>query len=202
MLAVFLRVEHQLTRLAMLIAVVMLVISVTLSFYQVLTRFVFNAPSTWTEVASRAAMIWCVFMAAAATFRGGYMMAVEVVYKIVPQRFLRLLEIAIVMCCLLVLGVLIHYGIQMTMRVSNQTMSGMNISMSWAYAAIPTGASFAIVAVVARLLAQLSGREKVGPENSEITPEAELLNTELLNTKPLNTEHPEEDHLTKRRSQP
>ncbi|AJY49125.1 TRAP transporter small permease [Halomonas sp. KO116] len=175
MLAVFLRFEQQLTRLAMLLAVAMLAISVTLSFYQVLTRFVFNAPSTWTEVASRAAMIWCVFLAAAATFRGGYMMAVEVVYKLVPARFLTLLEVAIVVCCLLVLGVLIHYGIQMTLRVSNQTMSGMNISMAWAYAAIPTGSSFAIVAVVARLLAQLAGREKVGPENSEIVPEAETI---------------------------
>lgn len=171
MLAVFLRFEHQLTRFAMLFAVAMLTISVTLSFYQVLTRFVFNAPSTWSEVASRTAMIWCVFMAAAATFRGGYMMAVEVVYKVVPARFLTLLEIAIVLCCLLVLGVLIHFGIQMTLRVSNQTMSGMNISMAWAYAAIPTGSCFAILAVIARLLAQLSGREKVGPENSEIAPE-------------------------------
>ncbi len=168
------------TRIAMLIAVVMLIISVTLSFYQVLTRFVFNAPSTWTEVASRAAMIWCVFMAAAATFRGGYMMAVEVVYKMVSPRLVVVLELAIVACCLLVLVVLIHFGIHMTMRVSNQTMSGMNISMSWAYAAIPTGAGFATVAVVARLLAQLSGREAVGPENSEISPEAELLDDDQL----------------------
>ncbi|MEC4766768.1 TRAP transporter small permease [Halomonas sp. CUBES01] len=174
MLAVFLRLESHLTRLALLIAVVMLAISVTLSFYQVLTRFVFNAPSTWSEVASRTAMIWCVFMAAAATFRGGYMMAVEVIYKLVPPRFMKLLEIVIVVCCLLVLGVLIHYGIQMTLRVSSQTMSGMNISMSWAYAAIPMGSSFAIVAAVARLLAQLSGREQVGPENSETLPETEL----------------------------
>lgn len=174
MLAVFLRLESQLTRLALLIAVVMLAISVTLSFYQVLTRFIFNAPSTWTEVASRTAMIWCVFMAAAATFRGGYMMAVEVIYKLVPPRFMKLLEVVIVACCLLVLGVLIHYGIQMTLRVSSQTMSGMNISMSWAYAAIPVGACFAIVAAIARLLAQLSGLEKVGPENSETLPEADL----------------------------
>ncbi|PAU79512.1 TRAP transporter small permease [Halomonas salipaludis] len=174
MLAAFLRFERQLTRLAMAIAIVMLVISVTLSFYQVLTRFVFNAPSTWTEVASRAAMIWCVFMAAAATFRGGYMMAVEAIYKIVPQRFALWLETAIVLCCLLVLGVLIHFGIQMTGRVSNQTMSGMNISMSYAYAAIPTGSAFAIVAALARLFAQLSGREPVGPDNSEVSPEVEL----------------------------
>lgn len=174
MLSLFLRAEHQLTRLAMLIAVTMLVISVTLSFYQVLTRFVFNAPSTWTEVASRAAMIWCVFMAAAATFRGGYMMAVEAIYKVVPKRLQLVLEVAIVCCSLLVLGVLVRYGILMTGRVSNQTMSGMNISMAYAYAAIPTGASFAIVAVLARVFSQLAGREPVGPENSEVSPEAEL----------------------------
>ncbi|RCV91538.1 TRAP transporter small permease [Billgrantia montanilacus] len=173
MVSLFLRLERQLTRLAMLVAVAMLVVSVTLGFYQVLTRFLFNAPSTWSEVASRTAMIWCVFMAAAATFRGGYMMAVEAIYKIVPQRLMLLLEIAIVCCCLLVLAVLIHFGIQMTMRVSNQTMSGMNISMSWAYAAIPTGAGFAIVAVMARILAQITGREMIGPEGREASPELE-----------------------------
>ncbi|PMR73357.1 TRAP transporter small permease [Billgrantia endophytica] len=174
MAVVLLRLEYQLTRLAILIAVAMLIVSVTLSFYQVLTRFVLNAPSTWTEVASRAAMIWCVFMAAAATYRGGYMMAVESIYRLVPKRLVLVLEIAIVLCSLVVLAVLIHFGIQMTLRVSNQTMSGLNISMSYAYAAIPTGASFAIVAVIARLLAQATGREPIGPDNSEISPEIEL----------------------------
>lgn len=170
----FLRFERQLTRLAMLVAVVMLVVSVSFSFYQVLTRFVFNAPSTWTEVAARTAMIWCVFMAAAATFRGGYMMAVEAIYKVMPQRLLLVLEIAIVLCCLLVLAVLVHYGILMTRRVANQTMSGMNISIAYAYAAIPIGAGFAIVSVVARLLAQLTGREAVGPDLDEASPEVEM----------------------------
>ncbi|WP_104204691.1 TRAP transporter small permease [Billgrantia saliphila] len=174
MVDLFLRFERQLTRLALALAVIMLVVSVTLSFYQVLTRFVFNAPSTWSEVAARTAMIWCVFMAAAATFRGGYMMAVEVIYKLVPQRLVLLLELAIVACCLAVLTVLIHFGLQMTLRVANQTMSGMNISMSYAYAAIPVGAGFAIVAVLARLLAQITGREPVGPEASEVGTEAEI----------------------------
>ncbi|MCE8021382.1 TRAP transporter small permease [Halomonas sp. MCCC 1A11036] len=174
MVDLFLRFERQLTRLAMAVAVVMLVVSVSFSFYQVLTRFVFNAPSTWSEVAARTAMIWCVFMAAAATFRGGYMMAVEAIYKVVPGRLLPVLEIAIVLCCLLVLAVLIHFGILMTQRVSNQTMSGMNVSMAYAYAAIPVGAGFAMVAVLARLLAQLSGREALGPDLGDASPEVEM----------------------------
>ncbi len=95
MLSWFLRLESLLTRLALVIAVVMLIISVSLGFFQVLTRFIFNAPSTWSEVISRSTMIWCVFMGAAATFRGGYMMAVELVYKLMPRRTLLALELAI-----------------------------------------------------------------------------------------------------------
>ncbi|WP_240036436.1 hypothetical protein [Halomonas urmiana] len=46
MLQLFLSVERQTTRLALLGAVLMLIVSVTLGFYQVMTRFVFDAPST------------------------------------------------------------------------------------------------------------------------------------------------------------
>ncbi|WP_235040602.1 TRAP transporter small permease [Vreelandella profundi] len=167
MVSWLLRVEHVLTRLALAIAIVMLIISVSLSFYQVLTRFIFNAPSTWSETLSRASMIWCVFMAAAATFRGGFMMAVEVIYKLVPKRTLLALEWMIGLCCLLVLAVLVYYGIQMTQRVSRQTLSALEVSMAWAYAAIPVGSAFAMLAVMARLLAQSCGLEALGPMHDE-----------------------------------
>ncbi|GHE23031.1 TRAP transporter small permease [Halomonas urumqiensis] len=163
----FLRGEQLLTRLAMLIAIGMLIVSVSLGFYQVLTRFLFNAPSTWSEVLSRATMIWCVFLAAPATFRGGFMMAVEVIYKLVPRRAMLSVELAIGACCLLVLGVLAYQGVLITERVSGQTLSALEVSISWAYAAIPVGSAFAMVAVVGRLLAQITGRETLGPSHDE-----------------------------------
>lgn len=167
MVSWFLRIEHVLTRLALAIAIAMLIVSVSLGFYQVLTRFLLNAPSTWSETLSRASMIWCVFMAAAATFRGGFMMAVEVIYKLVPKSTLLALEWFIGLCCLLVLTVLVYYGIHMTLRVSNQTLSALEVSMSWAYAAIPVGSAFAMIAVIARLLAQSCGLEALGPMHDE-----------------------------------
>lgn len=163
----FLRGEQLLTRLAMLIAIGMLIVSVSLGFYQVLTRFLFNAPSTWSEVLSRATMIWCVFMAAPATFRGGFMMAVEVIYKLVPARAMLALELAIGAACLLVLGVLAYQGVLMTERVSGQTLSALEVSISWAYAAIPVGSACCMVALVGRLLAQATGRETLGPSHDE-----------------------------------
>ncbi|MDR9439533.1 MAG: TRAP transporter small permease [Halomonas sp.] len=167
MLQLFLRIERQTTRLALLGAVLMLAVSVTLGFYQVLTRFVFDAPSTWSEVISRSAMVWCVFLGAAAGFRGGFMMSVEVIYKLVPGRRLVWLEVLIALCCSIVLVVLIYFGTAMMWRVRTQMLSGLEVSIAWAYAAMPVGASFALVAVLARLLAQASGREVIGPANEE-----------------------------------
>lgn len=164
----FLRVADFTTRLALVVAVAMLVVAAATGFYQVLTRFVFNAPSTWSEVLTRSAMIWCVFLAMAACFRWGYMMAVEVIYQLVPRRCLLLVEVTVALACLLVLWILLYYGIAMTLRVSSQTLSGLYISIAWIYAAIPVGAAFSIVAVVARLLSQLTGRESLGRMPDEI----------------------------------
>ena len=140
MLSGFLRSERILNDATLAVSILMLAISVSLGFYQVLTRFLFNAPSTWTEAISRTTMIWCVFMAMPETFRHGFMMAVEVIYKLVPQRRLIFIESVIAACCLLVLGVLVYHGALMTQRVSGQLLSGVEISMAWAYAAIPIGA--------------------------------------------------------------
>lgn len=162
MVELFLRVERVTSRMALIAAVLMLCVSVTTGFYQVLTRFVFDAPSTWSEVVARSSMIWCVFLAAAACFRSGSMMSVEVIYKLIPERRLILLEAALALGCLIALVVLVYYGTAMTFRVRNQMLSGLNISISWVYAAIPIGAGFSVLAVLARLTAQACGREAVG----------------------------------------
>lgn len=165
----FLQFERWTTRLSLLAAVAMLIISVSLGFYQVITRFFLDAPSTWSEVISRSAMIWCVFLGAAAGFRGGFMMSVELVYKLLPPRRLIWLEVLVALCCVIVLVVLMYYGTAMTWRVRSQMLSGLGISIGWAYAAMPTGALFALIAVLARLLAQSTGLEAIGPVDSEVS---------------------------------
>ena len=52
MLSGFLRSERILNDATLAVSILMLAISVSLGFYQVLTRFLFNAPSTWTEAIS------------------------------------------------------------------------------------------------------------------------------------------------------
>jgi TRAP-type C4-dicarboxylate transport system permease small subunit len=44
------------------------------------------------------------------------------------------------------------FGIDVVHRVRFQSLAGLEISISWAYAAIPTGALFGILAVIANHL--------------------------------------------------
>ena len=55
-----------------------LIIAASLALYQVITRFVFASPSTWSEVITRSAMIWSVFLGVAVAFRHGAMISVEI----------------------------------------------------------------------------------------------------------------------------
>ena len=82
----FLRFEDLTTGLALRLSIAFLVIAASLALYQVTTRFVFGNPSTWSEVITRTAMIWSVFLGVAVAFRHGSMISVEIIQQILPLK--------------------------------------------------------------------------------------------------------------------
>lgn len=150
MIGAFLRLERVLTGVVHNVAALMLAASVTLSFYQVVTRFIFGHPSVWSEVAARSIMIWFVFLGAAAAFRAGAMIAVELVYRLVPRRLLLPLYAVVTVLTLVFFALLAWQGYKMSLRVQTQTLAGIWISIAWVYAAVPVGSVFGMVAVLAR----------------------------------------------------
>ncbi len=157
MIALFLGIERQITRAVLCIAILLLAVTATLVLYQVIMRFVVGEPSTWSAVASRSAMIWCVFLGLAAAFRSQSMLRVEIIYTLVPKRLHLLVDTVIYLLCLTFFVLLIYLGTQMGYRVRNQTLAGMDISIAWAYAALPVGSFFAILASTGAYLERLTG---------------------------------------------
>lgn len=145
-------VERVTTRTALIMSVTFLALASVLAFYQVVTRFVFNEPSAWSEVASRSLIIWCVFLGAAHVFRQNEMMRVEVIFSVLPKRLHVALEYLVAGLCLLFFVLLTYYSYQMGLRVRSQRLAGMDISIAWAYSALPVGSAFAVLALVGRLL--------------------------------------------------
>jgi len=142
--------ERRLTALASAAAQGLLVVAACLGFYQVITRFLFEAPSDWSEVATRTALVWMVYLACAVAFREGALMAVNLLHDACRGRARRVLRGFTTFSTLAFLALVAWYGFVVTWRVRFQTLAGLDISIAWAYLAIPVGACFSMLAVLAR----------------------------------------------------
>ena len=149
----FLAFERRTTALALTVACAMLVAAACIGFYQILSRFVLEQPAEWSEVLVRFTLIWMVFLGAPIAFRQGAMVCVDVAHRLAGPLGKRLLDVVAAVCALLVIAVMLWYGSDYAWRGRFQTISGLeSFSMTWAYLAIPVGAVFSAIAVIACLV--------------------------------------------------
>ncbi len=145
------------TGVARRLSIGFLVIAASLAFYQVVTRFAFGAPSTWSEVITRSAMIWSVFLGVAVAFRHGAMIAVEVIQNLLSYRLGLALFILANVGSLIFFAVLLWQGWLMTLRVIPQNLAALELSIAWVYAALPVGSIFILVSILASMVRAVQG---------------------------------------------
>ena len=154
---VVLRLDRWITGLALNAACLLLAIVSVLGLWQVVARFVLSQPSTWTEEALRRLLIWCVMLGVVAAFRHGALVSVDLMLRLSRGAFHRFVCHVITWTSLAFLAVLVWFGSNLAYRVRFQTFAAMDdISMAWAYAALPVGAALAMLAVVAHHLAPIN----------------------------------------------
>ena len=141
--------DRLLFKLVSVIAQLLLVAAAAAAFYQVIARFVLHAPADWSEVLTRALLIWTVLLGVALAFRHGAMISVELLRNLLGGARRRALEALIGLICAGFLGFVAWIGGQMTWRVRFQNVPSLDISISWIYLAIPVGATLAAIAVLA-----------------------------------------------------
>ncbi|HYF17837.1 MAG TPA: TRAP transporter small permease [Ramlibacter sp.] len=149
----FLRLERWITGAAMAAACAMLAVAAGLGLFQIFTRFVLERPAEWTEVLIRFSLIWMVFLGIPAAFRTGAMVSVDVLYRWSGRRMRRFLDWVVCVAALLLIAVIVWWGWDYANRGKVQTMIGLeDVSMFWAYLALPVGGLFSAVGVVGNLL--------------------------------------------------
>jgi TRAP-type C4-dicarboxylate transport system permease small subunit len=149
----FLAFERFTTSLAMAIACAMMVIAASLGMFQIITRFILERPAEWTEVLIRFSLIWMVFMGIAAAFRQGAMVSVDVLYRWSPPKMKRALDDVVALAALALLAVIVWWGWDYANRGKVQTVIGLeDVSMFWAYLAMPVGAVFSMLGVIGNWL--------------------------------------------------
>lgn len=147
--ALLLATERLITGAALAMGCVAMTVAACAGLFQVLTRFILQEPATWSEPLIRMMLIWMAYLGLAAAVRAGSLVSVDLLYRLVRGRQRRALEAVIALSTLALLGVLVWFGIDLTSRVRFQNLAGLEIPVSFAYAAIPTGALISMLAVVA-----------------------------------------------------
>ncbi len=151
-----LTLDRWLTGAAWTLACVLLAVISALGMWQVLARFVFSQPSTWTEESMRRLLIWMVMLGIVVAFRRGALVSVDLMVRSAKGHWLKVVRGVITGTALAYLAVLVWYGINLVTRIRFQTFASMELSMGYAYAALPVGAALAMLAVVANHLDPLN----------------------------------------------
>ncbi|MGK7870113.1 TRAP transporter small permease [Falsiroseomonas sp. E2-1-a20] len=145
-------VDRYVTGLATLVAAGALVVAFGAGLWQVVARFATETPSIWSEALVRTALIWMAFVGLAVALRAGAVVSIDMAHRLTRGGMRRAIEAASLAGTLSLLGVMFWFGWLMAGRVKFQEMAGLEVSMSWGYAAIPVGAVFAMVGAVAHFL--------------------------------------------------
>lgn len=148
----------------MFAAICFLVIAAALALYQVTARQLFGNPSTWSEVITRSAMIWSVFLGVAPAFREGSMIAVEIVQRALPRPLGLALYLLSMALSALFFAILFWQGWAMAERVARQQLAALEISIAWVYAALPVGSVFILLAILGCVVRALQGGWPVSRE--------------------------------------
>jgi TRAP-type C4-dicarboxylate transport system permease small subunit len=149
----FLAFERVSTATATALACAMMAVAASLGAFQIFTRFVIESPAEWTEVLIRFSLIWMVFLGIPAAFRQGAMVSVDVLYRWSKPGLRRVLDYVVAIAALILIGVIIWWGWDYANRGKVQSMIGLeNVSMFWAYLAMPVGGLFAMVGIIGNLL--------------------------------------------------
>ncbi|MDF2467229.1 MAG: Tripartite ATP-independent periplasmic transporter, DctQ component [Ramlibacter sp.] len=145
-----LALDRYTTELASAAGCALLTVICCLGLWQVVSRFLLSQPSSWTEELMRRLLIWCVMLGVVVAFRRGALVSVDLMLRSLRGAWHQAVRALITGTTLLFLGVLLWFGTELLWRVRFQTFASLDLSMAWAYAALPVGAALAMVAVVAQ----------------------------------------------------
>ncbi|MFL1462086.1 TRAP transporter small permease [Roseococcus sp. DSY-14] len=150
--AAVLAADRWVTGLAGALACLALAIAVLAGLWQVVARFATETPSIWSEALVRTALIWMAYLGLAVALRTGALVSIDVAHRYTRGAVRRAVEASALAFSLALMGVLFWFGWAMAERVQFQEMAGLEVSMSWGYAALPVGAVFAAVGALANFL--------------------------------------------------
>jgi TRAP-type C4-dicarboxylate transport system permease small subunit len=106
-------------------------------FAQVVARYVFNQPPTWTEELARFCQVWIILLAASICVRKGSHLAVDYLGPVLAPRARRAVALFTGSLIVLYSAVVVIWGVRLILVGSVQTSPAMQLNMGLVYLVFP-----------------------------------------------------------------
>lgn len=112
---------------------IQLIAMLAIIFSQVVLRYVFNDPTSWSEELTLLILIWFGYMSMALGFGHNYHIALHSLTRRLPPAAIRGLQIMADLLILIIAVMMIRYGVMLVAKTAVQTMPALGISKSILY---------------------------------------------------------------------
>jgi len=119
------------------IIVTLFAVQVIVVFFQVVWRFIFNNPFSWSEELARFLQVWLILLASSVCIRKGRHLAVDFATHALPFRINRIFKLFNMVLILFFTGTLVIFSIHMILVTFNQMTPAMRVPVLVVYSAFP-----------------------------------------------------------------
>jgi TRAP-type transport system small permease protein len=120
-------------------------------FFQVIARYLFDAPPFWTEELARFLLIWLTFIGAVLAHAHREHIAVDTFVQLLPLRVRPAADLIASLTVLVTLAVIAKGGFDIAM-MGTQTAPALGVSMRYIYMSLPIGACLMMLITVAQMV--------------------------------------------------
>ena len=119
------------------VIVFLFVALVTIVFYQVVARYIFSDPPSWTEELARYCQVWIILLASSICIRKGSHLAVDYFGHKLGLRAKRILDIVMSSLIVLYILIVIIFGWKLMVVGQYQLSPALQVKMSFVYIIFP-----------------------------------------------------------------
>lgn len=127
------------------VVVSMFALQVIVVFAQVIWRFVFNDPFSWSEELARYLQVWIILLASSVCIHEGSHLAVDYLIHYLPFRHRKNLALLVTILMMVFVSVLIGAGIKMIITAQSQTSPALHIPMGAVYLVFPVAGTLMLL---------------------------------------------------------
>lgn len=118
--------------------------------WQIVSRYIFNTPLSWSDELVRYLLVWITFIGAGLAVRYQRLIRLEFLFNVIkfPQRVEKILRGIAMLLTILFCLIILFYSWEIMQVIHSQRSPSMKLPMSVPYAAVPIGSLIMIINVI------------------------------------------------------